>query len=345
MSDQPLHDPADDEELAALLALDALDGSERSRAERQVGGFPAGWAEVVAALGDSVAISPPHDLRARTVARALNRRGSGRPVDAVSPCSPLDAYRRTAADLFALLGELTERDWQRQAHPRIGRVHDVVAHLFGVEELVLGWVGARSATDSATVRDHIEATRPRIDQFASSDPRLVGERWHSLSLQVAAACRAADPDLQLLAHDLPTDLDGLLVLRSFELWAHTVDICRATGQPLRQPDPSRLALMSSRLMAALPWALALRGATTPGRTARIVLAGDADTARAGGTYDVPLDPASAPGRPDTLVVADVIDLCLVAARRLAPHALHATIEGDVHLAETLLDAADAFASD
>ena len=48
---------------------------------------------------------------------------------------------------------------------------------------------------------------------------------------------------------------------------------------------------------------------------------------------------------DVLVVADVVGLCRVAAARLRPEHLDATIEGDRDLADLVLAHVDAFARD
>jgi hypothetical protein len=101
-----------------------------------------------------------------------------------------------------------------------------------------------------------------------------------------------------------------------------------------------MALLSARLMDALPRALAYRGNPAPGRTARFVLTGVA-----GGCYDVALDPRSAAGVPDVTIVADVVDLCRVAARRLDLADLRATLGGDLVLAASVLSGVDAFARD
>ena len=105
-------------------------------------------------------------------------------------------------------------------------------------------------------------------------------------------------------------------------------------------DPARMAALSGRLMAAVPLALAYRRNTAPGRTARFVLTGES-----GGAYTVPLHPGNPTGEPDVLVVADTIDLCRVAARRLRPEDLEAAIEGDRELASQVLAGLDAFARD
>lgn len=333
------------EELEALLALNALEGEERSGVERELGAAPAHRAQIAAALADAVAEAPPQGLRSGVLGAALERRGAGRPPHAATPCSSLEAYRRTADDLYEALGGLTDDAWDAQAHPEIGPVRSVLAHLVGVEELMLGWLGARPAPDPEAVVDHVEATRATFEELTSADPRATAERWHSLTREVEEACAAAEPGLQVLAHDLPTDVDGLVLLRTFEIWAHTIDVCTATGRAMPEPDAPRLALMSGRLMTALPAALALRDKIQPGRTARMVLTGDAGAATAGGSYDVSLDPESAAGEPDLVIVADVVDICTVAARRLPATELDTAVEGDPELADAVLSAVDAFARD
>ena len=62
-------------------------------------------------------------------------------------------------------------------------------------------------------------------------------------------------------------------------------------------------------------------------------------------YDVPLDPGDAAGDPDVTIVISATDICLVAARRLAPAAATVAVDGDVELADLVLAATDAFARD
>jgi predicted lipid carrier protein YhbT len=97
--------------------------------------------------------------------------------------------------------------------------------------------------------------------------------------------------------------------------------------------------MSTRLMRALPGALALRRTTLPVAGVRFVLTG-----AAGGCYDVAFD-TDAPTGTAMTIVADTLDLCRVAARRLSADALDVTIEGDTSAAASLLGALDAFARD
>jgi hypothetical protein len=88
------------------------------------------------------------------------------------------------------------------------------------------------------------------------------------------------------------------------------------------------------------FALAYRGSTAPGRSARFVLTGPA-----GGSYTVPLAPDSPATTPAVTIVTDPVDLCRVAARRLDPAELDATVDGDHQLAELVLAGVGALARD
>ena len=51
-------------------------------------------------------------------------------------------------------------------------------------------------------------------------------------------------------------MPGFLITRTFELWAHAMDISVATGRPLLRLDPERMATLSNRLMGVVGAALA-----------------------------------------------------------------------------------------
>lgn len=327
-----------DDELAALLALDALEPDEQADAELRMGTFPAGLADASAALAESTATYPPQDLRTATLDRAVSRRTAGRPVDGAAPCEPAEGFRRTIADLDELLHNLSDAEWDAPAHPEHGRVRDLVAHLIGVELLTVRWLDPDD--HMPVLNDHVAATRPVVEQLSSTDPHELARQWHDAAMRVAAAAASGDPARQVRFHDLTMSVTSLLVTRTFELWAHAIDICTATGRPLLRLDPERMAVLSSRLMAVVPMALAYRRNSAPGRTARFVLTG-----AAGSVYTVPLDPGTDPGEPDVTLVADAVDLCRLAARRLRPHELDATVEGDRDLADLVLAGLDAFARD
>jgi hypothetical protein len=264
-------------------------------------------AEALALVGDAAGVKPPSSVRSGVLARAL----ATSPATVVSPCAPVAAYRGAADDLLAVLEAVGD--------------HELLAHVAGVEELVLRWL----ADDPVEVDDHL----------AVRSTRTSGD-WLALTHQVVAAAEDADPASAVHAYGLDVDVEGLLVLRIFELWTHTEDLCRSTGFPPPAPDPARMALLSSRLAEVLPLALAVRDTPAPGRTARLVLTGIAP-----GCFDVPLAPGEEPGEPDVTVVVDVVDICRVAARRADAAAVTVSFEGDEALGRLVLAAANAFAQD
>jgi uncharacterized protein (TIGR03083 family) len=329
------------DELAALLAIDALAADEQADAELRHGTFPAGLTDVVAALADAAEQRPPDALRAATLRTALTRRPGGTPIGAAPSCPPAEAYARTVAEFDQLLTELTPDEWQAPAHAAHGTVRQLVAHLTGVERLCRAWLDPDAAPPVDPHLDHVASTRQVVDEFADVDARDVATAWHDAAIGVSTQAAAGDPNRAVSFHDITTSVDGLLVMRTFELWAHGMDIAFATGRPMPVLDDARMALMSSRLMAALPLALAYRTGSVAQGTVRFVLTGDA-----GGVYTVPLD-MTAPGsqQPDVTIVTDVVDLCRVAARRLPAAELAASITGDRTLATAVLAGVDAFARD
>jgi hypothetical protein len=213
-----------------------------------------------------------------------------------------------------------------------------MAHLVGVERLCVRWIANDPTTRDLV--DHVEATRDVVAELATAEPADVAQQWHVAALATADAAEAAGLTHVVSFHDLTDSVGGLLVMRTFELWAHAMDIAAAAGLPRPELDDERMSALSTRLLAALPLGLAYRRTVAPGRTARIVLTG-----AAGGVHTVALMPGEPPGPPDVLLVADTVELCRVAARRLPPAELTVTVEGDAALADLVLNALDAFARD
>ena len=335
-----------DDEPAALLAIDALTPDEQVEAELRLGPWPMPLARATLPLAESVAMEPPAG-RPRggggaARARPPGRRPppAGRPASTVDPVTPAEAFERTLGEFHDLLLSLSETDATRTAHEEHGRVRDLVAHLVGVERLNLRWLDPDG--EAPYLPDHVAATRGTVAELADAPFTDVVAAWHASASAMLEVARRGDPERQVPFHDIAVSVGGMLTMRTFELWAHGMDIALATDRPLLDLDDQRMQLMSSRLMAALPLALAYRGVALPGRTARFVV-----TVPGGGCYDVALDAAdtSAVGDPDVLVVADVVAVCRVAAARLRPDRLDASIEGDRDLADLVLAHVDAFARD
>jgi hypothetical protein len=57
------------------------------------------------------------------------------------------------------------------AHAEHGRVRELVAHLAGVERLVLRWLDPEDTVPD--LPDHVAATRPVIAELADTDPHEI----------------------------------------------------------------------------------------------------------------------------------------------------------------------------
>lgn len=296
--------------------------------------------EIIALLAEEAAAAPPPLLRSGVLARAMAGRAPGRPVNAARPCEPSVSFDRTVADTDRLLRSLSAADWEADAHAEHGRVRDLVAHLVGVERLALRWLEAEEPAPESP--DHIAATGPVVAELVGAAPDDLIRQWHDGARAVAGAAQVGgyDGTRMVTFHDLTISVDQLLMVRTGELWAHGIDICQATGRELPRLDPERLSTLCTTLVEAVPLALAYQGTMAPGRAARLVLTGPA-----GGTFTVPLAPFEEPAEPEVTIIADAVDVCQLALRRLRPDQLDAAFDGDRALGDFVLEGMDALARD
>jgi hypothetical protein len=118
--------------------------------------------------------------------------------------------------------------------------------------------------------------------------------------------------------------------RAFELWTHTDDIRGAVGARLTVPPAPDVHLMADTAVRSVTLGLQLAGIDRADRTVRVVLTGTG-----GGAWIRRLGP-DAPEQPDTLVVADTIEFCRMAAQRLGLDDLPLHVDGDTSLARDVL---------
>lgn len=296
------------------------------------------YSDVSAALAELVAHEPPAGLRDLVLAGARTRRVPGRPLDAVEPATPDECFAKTSAELGGLLASLSEEQWAAPAHPVHGTVYELVRHLVGVERLGVAWLTPGGSPPIPV--DHVATARVAAADLDGAQPAVLLRELAEAAGAVADVATTGERSRQVLAYGLHTDVDGYLVARTFEIWAHGIDIARAVGLPQSQLDPERMAAMSRLLVQAIPAALARRGVTAEGRSARFVLTGPA-----GGAYTVPLAPSAAADEPSFVLVADPVRLCRRAANRVTADGVGAALEGDVRLARQVIEALDAFAAD
>jgi uncharacterized protein (TIGR03083 family) len=217
----------------------------------------------------------------------------------------------------------------------LGHLGAIEAH-FGA---VLGWW----PEDGPIVdeHDHLAMTLPAVRAAEGLPFEEVRAQWRAQAARVDArldslGSRQAE---RVAFHGFDFSVRSLLIARTFEVWTHTEDICRAIGRTAPALDIARLRLMTETAVAALPIGMLLTGQAAEGRSVRIVLEGEG-----GGAWVQALELGAAPGEPVLTLVADAVDFCRVAARRMSPAALRCTVLGDQALATEVLHAAAVFAA-
>jgi uncharacterized protein (TIGR03083 family) len=239
-----------------------------------------------------------------------------------------------------MLDSLGPEDWEATTAVARATVRDLVAHLLGVERYVLGQLGVGTRLHAPNRDDHYPVSDAAAADLAGAPTNELAAAWWRETMRSVAACTDVGPDHPVAFHHLQGTVGGLLVVRTFELWTHDEDIRRATGRSPNELDDTRLSLMSSELMRLLAHGMALSGTARPGRTARIELTGPG-----GAPFDVSLAPDEIPGPPDVTVRTSALELCRLAANRVAVVDLAVEATGDRSLVEPMLVGAGAFALD
>ena len=293
------------------------------------------------ALALAVAETPAPAVRQRVLDAARAARPAGQPIGSTEASTAVDAFRRTLADMGALLDSLGRSD---AAAPTIEgwTVTGLVGHLTAIDDhfgAVLGWWPETGPLELE--HDHLAMTLPAV-AIAHATPFVeVRDRWHAMAARMGERLDSLDARLteRVLLHGFDFSVRSLLIARTFEVWTHTEDISRAVGRPAPELDAARLRLMTAAVVGALPLGMILTGGEPQGRSVRIVLEGEG-----GGAWVQSLEVGGVPGEPALTLVADAVDFCRVAAKRVAGADLRCTVLGDTELAGVVLTAAALFAA-
>jgi uncharacterized protein (TIGR03083 family) len=333
VSEFPLSD-AEVEELLGAYALDALEPDELAAVEAVLARRPdlareAGRLSSVAAwLGATEATEPPGRLRTGVLHAALARRRG--PADPV-----VDVYLSWSERFEQAVLDLPD-DALDVVTPNGLRASELVVHMAAQESLLAQHLG--TPTVDLDEEEIVARTYALLLRFA---PRNLDDAvllWRD-SVEANRAWAVANPDRTAIWRGLGMTRDDTLLVRSFEAWVHTDDLCRAAGLPECRPAVRHLSLMSDLARRILPLALAVSGREHDGRTARLVLTGPG-----GGDWLVPLGAGDPSAQPDVTVTADVVEWCRLVGDRVAPEALRVRFDGDDALGRDLVSAAPALAT-
>jgi uncharacterized protein (TIGR03084 family) len=258
-------------------------------------------------------------------------------VDAI-----ITALAQQQAELAGLLAPLNERDWQQPSPCEGWTVADVVLHLAQTEELALASVRGRYAEVvgdlsagtgfPGTVDD---GAALMVERERGQPATAVRDRWQTGADTLRNAFSACDP------HERVTWVAGELSARTLattrlaETWIHTGDVADALGRTVAPTD--RLWQVARLAWRTVPYAFARAGRELAGPVAFELLSPSGETwdfvPETAGTSTPHSHARTGPdplkenlsirgpvrgGAPLTVIRGDAVELCLVAARRVAP---------------------------
>jgi uncharacterized protein (TIGR03083 family) len=291
---------------------------------------------------DDTPVAPPGGLGDTVIRAAGARRAPNEPrTVGADATTPVHAMWQTAQELYGLLTRLTADDWSQPTTTEYGSVHDLVAHLVGIERYFDRAISHRDDPLPPAEAAHLVVARRAMEELRDVPGSDLAAQWFDAVAVTVAAFQADTDDRPIDVHGIPLPRDLAIVFRTFELWAHMEDVCAALGRPLPRLDGPRMGLMAATLVGVLPLFVALPSDGSPARTARIVLLGPG-----GGVADLSLGDADETSTaPSVRLVADIVDFCRIASRRLPVEQLDRQVTGDATLIGPVLEAAAAFAMD
>jgi uncharacterized protein (TIGR03084 family) len=224
----------------------------------------------------------------------------------------IDALTEQHAELDALLDRLDDTDWELPTRCEGWDIADVVLHLAQTDEMALGSAQGRYAAQLELLTQGIE---PQADVDRGADAMVARERgqppdallrrWRTSAAGLRDALAAGDPHRRVDWVVGQLSLRTLTTTRLAECWIHTGDVAEALG--VTQEPTDRLEHVARLAWRTLPYAFARDGRALAGPVAFEL--------RAPSRARWQMIPDE---QPVTVIEGSGHELCLVAARRVAP---------------------------
>jgi uncharacterized protein (TIGR03084 family) len=224
----------------------------------------------------------------------------------------LEALAEQQRELSAMLEPLDDTAWHRPTRCEGWDVADVVLHLAQSNEMAIGSAQGRFGEVLHTLTAGVGPAGDVDDgadlmvrhQRGASNGDL-RSRWQRSADELQAALRGADPHARVDWVAGQLSVRTLTSTRLAETWIHTGDV--AGGVSVDSERAERLRHVARLAWRTLPYAFAREGRSLSGPVA-FELVGPA-----GDAWSFVPDE-----QPQTTVTGDGVELCLVAARRVAP---------------------------
>jgi uncharacterized protein (TIGR03083 family) len=299
--------------------------------------------EVLGLLAATAAVGPPPALRDRVVQAATAARPIGQAIASLGGGTRADrslAFVQTVEEFKSVLADANGTEI---VEPYGWSATQLVAHLMEVDLYFGRQLGLWDhEIDTALEDDHLAMTEAAVRTSVRADFAETVAKWLDVSAAVCNHVVSLDADQlsqHIKYHMLDIRVSGALVLRTFEVWTHLEDLCRALRREPPLLDAARLHLMTRAAVGAIPLGMLLGNIDGGQHTARIVLTGSG-----GGVWNQPLQLGLEPGEPSVTIVADALEFCRLAAQRIAPADLDTEVEGPMDLAIMVLRGASVFAA-
>jgi len=224
----------------------------------------------------------------------------------------LNALEEQHSELAALLDDLDDAGWQRPTRCEGWTVADVVLHLAQTDELALASVQGDFAEGLDGLAGGVEQQGTVDDGAAAIVAHERGlpnaallERWRTAATALRDALATSDPHRRVRWVSGQLSTQTLATTRLAECWIHTGDVAEALD--VAQEPTDRLEHIARLAWRTLPYAFARDGRELAGPVA-FDLRGPSGQQWYFG----------ADTKPATIIEGPGADLCLVAARRVAP---------------------------
>lgn len=263
----------------------------------------------------------------------------------------VDAWAQTVRTVIDLGQTLRPDDADKSTDCPGWTVFDQVAHVASAEAMA---AGETPPDADVSGHDHVRHEfGERVERFLESRrgralEDVVDElEWRLEERLALYRADDVDPEAEAAGPFGPTTLDGLVRVRTFDVWMHEQDIREAIGRPGGLDTPAA-ALSVERLFDALPVVVAKRAGIEPGNAVVLDLTGPV-VGRAGVRVEeqegkprgIPLFTGDAEEHPDvettTLAMSTAVAMRLAGGRR-DPADLPVTVTGDEEVARRVLSA-------
>jgi uncharacterized protein (TIGR03084 family) len=223
----------------------------------------------------------------------------------------LTALGEQHLELASLIEPLDDAGWQRPTRCEGWAIADVVLHLAQTDELALASAQGHFADGLDVLAGGLDRQGNVDDGAAAMVARERGvpnaalfERWRSGAAAVRAVLAAGDPHRRVVWVAGELSMQTLATTRLAECWIHTGDVADALG--VGQEPTDRLYHIARLAWRTLPYAFARDGRLLAGPVAFDLRAPSGDQ------WQFVPDAEAV-----TVVEGAAVDLCLVAARRVA----------------------------